>query len=148
MPETMNLAKRLKEQKKQESEITESLMRQQLADMRQELTSTLQKELNTIKNDINAQTESIAWSTFKSRLLWPWVTGVFLCLGILSGSWAALDYFTNKAITLSQSIEVMEKEGGKVQWNYCGEKRRLCVKIDQKATPYGKNGEWRIVEGY
>lgn len=105
MPETTNLAKRLKEQKQRESAITQDLMRQQLDDMRQELTSTLQSELSTIKADIQSQSQSIGWSAFKSRFLWPTLTGLSLCLGIFGGSWGAMHYFGNQAIDLSLEIQ-------------------------------------------
>ncbi|EME7447831.1 hypothetical protein VZ727_004396 [Salmonella enterica] len=109
MPETTNLAKRLKEQKQRESVITQDLMRQQLDDMRRELTSTLQNELSTIKADIQSQSQSIGWSAFRSRFLWPTLIGLSLCLGIFGGSWGAMHYFGNQAIDLSLEIQAAKQ---------------------------------------
>src|SRR5699024_11307015 len=86
LPISTSLAKRLKEQKQRDSAITQDLMKQQLTAMRQELTSTLQSELRTIKADIQGQSQSIGWSAFKSRILWPTLTGMRLCIGIMVGS--------------------------------------------------------------
>ncbi|MBG3110245.1 hypothetical protein GHV23_17970 [Proteus mirabilis] len=104
MAETSSLAKRLKEQKQRDSETMESLMRQQLADMRRELTSTLQSELSTIKADIQGQSKSIGWSAFKSRIFWPTLTGLSLCIGILGGSWGVTQYLSNRAMVLSEQV--------------------------------------------
>lgn len=155
MSENLSLAERLKKQKEQESAITQDLMKQQLDAMRSELTAILKSELNTIKKDTKSQAKSISWSMFKSRILWPTVVGLSLCIGILGGSWAVTHYLANKAMNLSheiasmnQSIETLEAEGGKVKFSRCGDQRRLCVKINPKTEEYGENREWRILEGY
>jgi len=104
MAETTSLAKRLKEQRQRESAITQDLMRQQLDDMRRELTSTLQSELSTIKADIQGQSKSIGWSAFKSRFLWPTLTGLSLCLGIFSASWGVTHYLSNRVMDLNEQV--------------------------------------------
>src|SRR5699024_7614956 len=109
MSENTSLAERLKQQKARESAITQDLMKQQLDDMRNELTAILKTELNTIKKDTQNQAKSISWSMFKSRILWPSITGLSLCIGILGGSWGVTHYLTNKALNLNHEITAMNK---------------------------------------
>ena len=52
---------------------------------------------------------------------------------------------------LEAAVADLEKRGGRIQLNKCGEKKRLCARIDAKAaeTVYGANGErWLILSGY
>ncbi|MBO1110268.1 MbeD family mobilization/exclusion protein, partial [Plesiomonas shigelloides] len=44
------------------------------------------------------------------------------------------------------TIERLEKNGGKIQFSTCGEKRQLCAKIVENARPY-QDG-YRILKGY
>jgi hypothetical protein len=59
-----------------------------------------------------------------------------------------ISHFSDQIIDLQSTVKQLEESGGKIQFNHCGEDRRLCVKIDQTAIQYGKNGEWRILKGY
>jgi hypothetical protein len=46
------------------------------------------------------------------------------------------------------SIASLERQGGLIQWRRCGEKARLCVRVDRKAPPYGDSADYYVVEGY
>jgi hypothetical protein len=46
------------------------------------------------------------------------------------------------------SVAALERQGGRVEWRRCGEKARLCVRVDRKAPPYGDRADYYIVEGY
>jgi hypothetical protein len=46
------------------------------------------------------------------------------------------------------NIAALERQGGRVEWRHCGEKARLCVRVDRKAPPYGDRADYYIVEGY
>src|SRR5699024_10580340 len=155
MSENTSLAERLKQQKARESAITQDLMKQQLDDMKKELTAIVKNELNTIKKDTQNQAKSISWSMSKSRILWPSITGLSLCIGILGGSWGVTHYLTNKALNLTHEItamnkgmETLEEQGGKVKFNGRGDDRRLRVKKNPKRRESGENGEQRTLKGY
>jgi cytoskeletal protein RodZ len=45
-----------------------------------------------------------------------------------------------------QTLAILEEEGGKMKFSRCGEERRLCVMIDEKAPQY-QNG-YRVIKGY
>jgi hypothetical protein len=151
MPETTNLAKRLKEQKQRESAITQDLMRQQLDDMRQELTSTLQSELSTIKADIQGQSQRIGWSMTKSRILWPSLTGLSLCIGILGGSWAMMHYLSGQVLDLNQQVQQGEIALSKLPkgWTFAKDTEAEYIVLDSKKKPtvdvyQSKGNDWVI----
>src|SRR5699024_11096201 len=150
MAETTSLAKRLKEQKQRDSAITQDLMKQQLTAMRQELTSTLQSELSTIKADIQGQSQSIGWSAFKSRILWPSLIGLSLCIGILGGSWGVMHYLSNRVVNLSEQVQqgktVLEQLPK--SWTYAKDKEAdyivLGIKKPEVNVYQSKAGDWVI----
>jgi hypothetical protein len=49
---------------------------------------------------------------------------------------------------MMMSIGMLERQGGLIQWRRCGEKARLCVRVDRKAPPYGDDADYYVVEGY
>lgn len=149
MQETTNLAARLKNQMQQENATIQDLTQKQLNAMRSELSGILRQELNTIKADIQSQSQSIGWSMFKSRFLWPTLVGLSLCLGIFGGSWATMRYFTNQITELQRNVQTLEQDGGKIQFSKCGEKRQLCAQVRPELGKFGSNGEnYMILKGY
>ena len=46
------------------------------------------------------------------------------------------------------NIAALERQGGRIEWRRCGEKARLCVRVDRKAPPYGDRADYYVVEGY
>jgi hypothetical protein len=49
---------------------------------------------------------------------------------------------------LSASVAILEGRGGRIDWRHCGERARLCVRVDRKAPTYGENADYFIVAGY
>lgn len=148
MQENGTLIERLKRQHEEQNAIIQSLTQQQLEAMRNELSATFQRELNTTKAAIEQQTRGIGWNMLKNKILWPSVTGLSLSLGILLGSWGTMQYLLSEITEARQTLKTLEQEGGKAQISKCDTAGRLCIKIDLKAQAYGKNGEFRIIEGY
>jgi len=149
MQETTNLAERLKNQIQQENAIIQDLTKKQLNDMRSELSDILRQELNTIKADIQRQSQSISWSMFRSRFLWPTLVGLSLCFGIFGGSWATVRYYANQITDLQRNAQILEQKGGKIQFSRCGEDNRLCAQVRPELGTFGKNGEnYMILRGY
>ena len=48
---------------------------------------------------------------------------------------------------LSASVAALEKKGGRIDWRYCGEAARLCVRVDRKAPTYGEKADFYVVAG-
>jgi hypothetical protein len=150
MAETTSLAKRLKEQKQRESAITQDLMRQQLDAMRQELTNTLQNELSTIKADIQGQSQSIGWSAFKSRIIWPSLTGLSLCIGILGGSWGVTHYLSNRVMDLNEQMQQGKRALEQLPkgWTFAKDKEAEYIVLGKKKPTIdvyqSKGDDWVI----
>ena len=49
---------------------------------------------------------------------------------------------------LTASVARLERQGAKAQWRNCGESRRLCVRVDLKASAYGGAADFFVVKGY
>jgi hypothetical protein len=49
---------------------------------------------------------------------------------------------------LSASVAILEGRGGRIDWRRCGERARLCVRVDRKAPTYGENADYFVVAGY
>jgi hypothetical protein len=49
---------------------------------------------------------------------------------------------------LSASVAILEGRGGRIDWRRCGERTRLCVRVDRKAPTYGENADYFVVAGY
>jgi hypothetical protein len=49
---------------------------------------------------------------------------------------------------LSASVAILEGRGGRIDWRHCGERARLCVRVDRKAPTYGENADYFVVAGY
>ncbi len=49
---------------------------------------------------------------------------------------------------LAASVSRLKQQGGLVNWRYCGEAVRLCVRVDRSAPTYGEKADYYIVNGY
>jgi hypothetical protein len=49
---------------------------------------------------------------------------------------------------LSASVAILEGRGGRVDWRRCGERARLCVRVDRKAPTYGEKSDYFVAAGY
>jgi uncharacterized protein involved in exopolysaccharide biosynthesis len=49
---------------------------------------------------------------------------------------------------LAANLAKLEQEGGRIDWRRCGEKRRLCIRVDRKAPTYGDKSDYLVIEGY
>jgi len=49
---------------------------------------------------------------------------------------------------LRASVGRLEQSGGRIDWRHCGERARLCVRVDRSAPTYGDKADYFVVEGY
>jgi hypothetical protein len=49
---------------------------------------------------------------------------------------------------LTDSIARLTAQGAQAQLQHCGTSRRLCVRVDRSAPPYGAAGDYFVVKGY
>ena len=95
-----------------------------------------------------------------SSLSWKWaaICAAMGCtlLATVVGLSMLLVPTPNEIADLRANVSALEVRGGKVQLTQCGPNNRLCAKIDLKANEgkgtdgdgWGKEGEWRILQGY
>ena len=49
---------------------------------------------------------------------------------------------------LQSSVSRLEQSGGRIDWRRCGERARLCIRVDRSAPTYGDKADYFIVKGY
>ena len=49
---------------------------------------------------------------------------------------------------LAASVARLKQQGGLVNWRYCGEAGRLCVRVDRSAPAYGEKADYYVIRGY
>lgn len=59
-----------------------------------------------------------------------------------------IDLLRTRRDEMITSIAALERQGGRIEWRRCGEKARLCVRVDRSAPLYGDRGDFYVVEGY
>ncbi|ECG6808313.1 hypothetical protein E2375_27040 [Salmonella enterica subsp. enterica serovar Muenchen] len=167
MSVSLTLQERLKQQHLEQSEIIQNLTREQLIALRKELNGILSKELNTMQADmqkqikamspeLNRRRKDLIWRLTASRVLIPALTAASVLAAIWLSGWGLStwqEYRINQNWqTLrkqEKALDTQDREGGKIQWNHCGEQRRLCLKIDESRGTFGKDGEnYKIPLGY
>jgi hypothetical protein len=45
-------------------------------------------------------------------------------------------------------MAALERQGGRLEWRHCGEKERLCVRVDRTVPPFGDKADYYVVKGY
>jgi hypothetical protein len=49
---------------------------------------------------------------------------------------------------LQVSVARLEQSGGRIDWRHCGERARLCIRVDRAAPSYGEKADYFVVKGY
>lgn len=49
---------------------------------------------------------------------------------------------------LAENVSRLERRGARTAWRSCGDRARLCVRVDRTAPAYGEKGDYLIVKGY
>lgn len=133
-----------------DSEIIQSLTKEQLAGLRKELHAIMQRELHTIRTDMEEQSRRLSGRLLWSRTLLPLLIGLSLSLGILGGSWGMMHYLTghirDKQVTIAtmeETIQELQRQKGNVWLNRCD--NHLCARIDTRYQPY-QGGYYLLLE--
>ena len=132
-----------------------------LANVQQQTQSTLGDSVTpAVKalQDVTARAEKAEESLHQaaSSISWKWaaIWGMTSCMLLASivGLSMLLVPSPNEIAYLRANVADLEARGGKVQLSTCGDKNRLCARIDPKAEKelqWGQNGQrWMILQGY
>ena len=132
-----------------------------LANVQQQTQSTLSDSVTpAVKalQGVTARAEKAEESLHQaaSSISWKWVAIWAVTSCMLLASLVALSMLLvpspNEIAYLRANVADLEARGGKVQLSTCGDKNRLCARIDPKAEKelqWGQNGQrWMILQGY
>ncbi len=125
--------------------------------VREEIRRTLVEELRALTTEATLASRALQKIRGAGKLrgaAWSLAAAV-LCIGGVSGfgRWAlptAAEIASLRARRdeLAANLEKLEQQGGRIDWRRCGEARRLCVRVDRKAPPYGEKADFLVIEGY
>ena len=154
MSKILELAKTFEENSKQQASDIETSVNSEFEKHEQAILGALRSSNQSLIAAIDGQSRRWGWLVLKGWLCT--LIGVVLMLGI---SWGVLWYqgaliAENWAEISHQkaTLDRLASKGGKLELSTCGEKKRLCVKVDLKELAYGNEETqefpWRIPEGY
>jgi cell division protein FtsB len=76
-------------------------------------------------------------------------------LAVLAVTWAATSYQREQMTALRAEVAELQaeaddwaKRAGRAQLTTCGEKHRLCARVETKQGGYGKDSDYFILKGY
>jgi hypothetical protein len=125
--------------------------------VRDEIRRTLIEELQSLWAESKRVTEALNRIRRGATLrvsLWS-IAIAILCAGIPVGmmrwtvpSGSDVTALRVRRDELSASVAILEGRGGRIDWRRCGERARLCVRVDRKAPTYGDNADYLVVAGY
>jgi hypothetical protein len=125
--------------------------------VRDEIRRTLIEELQSLWAESKRVTEALTRIRRGATLrvgLWSVATAI-LCAGIPVGimrwtvpSGSDVTALRARRDELSASVAILEGRGGRIDWRRCGDRSRLCVRVDRKAPTYGDNADYLVVAGY
>lgn len=148
MSEISRLATAFEQRSKAQAADTEKAVRSAFENYENALIEALNESEKTTSAAIRAQSRNLQRTALRS---WLAVT-IPVCLSLLLGvgAIAAMSWYIagqiNEITSHNATLERLAQEGGAMQVSYCGDQRRLCVRIDESAETY-QNG-YRILEGY
>ncbi|WP_047706690.1 MbeB family mobilization protein (plasmid) [Edwardsiella tarda] len=154
MSKIFDLAQSFEEKSKQQVNDTEKRLATALETHETFISTALGTSETIISDAINAQNRRI-----RALLLKTWLWMGLSLIAILTASygviWLQGEMITQNWQTISEqkdTLQQLEAKGGKIQMSTCGDKKRLCVKIDLDAGTFGDTQKgvypWRIPEGY
>jgi hypothetical protein len=125
--------------------------------VREEIRRTLIEELQSLTAESKRAVQALhnmKRAANMRGLLWSAAIAV-LCTAIpsLVARWALpsageISRLRVEREQLAVSVARLKQQGGLVNWRYCGEAVRLCVRVDRSAPTYGEKADYYIVRGY
>lgn len=138
MSEILDLAKSFEQKLKRQAEDTDESVKAALKQHERVLMECLSAEQKKIESAIRDHSKKLNNSLLKS-----WIGAVIGIGTVILLGFGVL--FWMQGEIRDRYTEMERLPSAKVRT--CGEQKRLCVEIDQKASAYGTNGEFRIIKG-
>ena len=61
---------------------------------------------------------------------------------------AQIETLRTRRDELQANVARLEQSGGRIDWRHCGERARLCIRVDRSAPSYGDKADYFVVKGY
>jgi hypothetical protein len=125
--------------------------------VREEIRRTLVEELDELTAESRRAAQALKGMKRAAQLrgLVLSVSTVFLSVAIPTGlaywllpSASQIEALRARRDELQASVARLEQSGGRIDWRHCGERARLCVRVDRSAPTYGDKGDYFVVKGY
>lgn len=125
--------------------------------VRDEIRATLLEELRTLAEEgrqASASLRRLRQAAHAHLGVWSAAIGLSAAAVPLALSWwltpsaAELGALRATRAELTANLAQLTAQGGRVQLRHCGDRPRLCVRIERGAPRYGEGGEYAIVKGY
>lgn len=127
------------------------------AAVRQEVRRTLLEELQGIHTESQRAAEALRRVQRAANLrVTFWSVGIAtLCAAAsVAIAWWYLPSSTEveglrqQRDELLAGVERLDKLGGRSDLQHCGDERRLCVRVELTAGPFGKHSDYYVIKGY
>ena len=125
--------------------------------VRDEIRRTVAEALGNVAGESRLATASlqrVRRAASVRTLLWT-VTIALVCSGVAMGeAWWLLPSQSEvvalraRRDALEANIARLERRGGMLDVRACGERARLCVRVDRNAPAYGPGADYLVVKGY
>lgn len=125
--------------------------------VRDEIRRTLAEALGNVASESRRATESlrrVRRAANMRTLLWT-VSIATICSGVAVGeAWWMMPSQSEMAglrarrDVLAANIARLERRGGTLDVRTCGERARLCVRVDRNAPVYGPGADYLVVKGH
>lgn len=127
------------------------------ASVRDEIRRTVAEELGNIAGESRRAAQALQGLRRAANLrvvLWTVCIAV-ICSGVsMAETWwmlpsrGELAELRARRDALTANIESLQQRGALLQLRRCGERGRLCVRVDRSAPAYGSGADYLIVKGY
>ena len=125
--------------------------------VRSEIRSTLLDELHEIHVEISKAAQALRnlRRSIAFRLGAACLVALTVTIGIPAAlTWhfvpsaAELSALRAERDALSSNIARLQEQGGRLEWRHCGERSRLCVRVEPGEPAFGGHSDFRIVKGH
>jgi hypothetical protein len=125
--------------------------------VRDEIRRTLVEELQMLTAETGRATRALQkvrhGATLRGALLTLAATTICTLAPIAVARWtlpsaAEVSELRARRDELAMDVAKLEQQGGRIDWRRCGEKKRLCVRVDRTAPTYGEKSDYLVIEGY